>query len=475
LRIVGIDQGTTSTRALVVNPYGKLEVVHSVEHQQIYPQNGWVEHDPEELVRNIQACVDAAGKIEAIGIDNQGESCLAWDAETKKALSPVIVWQDNRTLVDLEVLRAQGVEAETLARAGLPLSAYFSASKLGWILRNLPAAQEARARGTLRLGTTDAFFLDRLTGRFVTDVTTASRTSLMKLDGLCWDQTLCDIFGVPIECLPCIVPTTGDFGSMETAAHGPVPVTASVVDQQAALYGFGCRRKGQAKVTFGTGAFALMVTEDEIVNRPELGLLPTVAWQLDGHDPVYAVDGGVFTASAALNWAKSLGLFQSYDDINAFDGEPAIESGLVFVPALAGLGCPHWEPRARGVWLGLSLEHTKAQMVQSVLEGVALRAAEVVQAMDRCIPLSDELLIDGGMSKNPYFTQFLANVTGKVIRSARMPELTGLGTILLASDCAGGKFEAATDFHACSPHGLIDRYHQVFDAAVTISRNGVIT
>ena len=168
-------------------------------------------------------------------------------------------------------------------------------------------------------------------------------------------------------------------------------------------------------------------------------------------------------------------MFQSYDDINAFDGEPAIESGLVFVPALAGLGCPHWEPRARGVWLGLSLEHTKAQMVQSVLEGVALRAAEVVQAMDRCIPLSDELLIDGGMSKNPYFTQFLANVTGKVIRSARMPELTGLGTILLASDCAGGKFEAATDFHACSPHGLIDRYHQVFDAAVTISRNGVIT
>ncbi|WP_322990210.1 FGGY family carbohydrate kinase, partial [Hoeflea sp.] len=217
MRIVGIDQGTTSTRALVVTPDGKLEVVHSVEHQQIYPQNGWVEHDPEELVRNIQACVDAAGKIEAIGIDNQGESCLAWDAETKKALSPVIVWQDNRTLADLDTLRAQGVEVETLARAGLPLAAYFSASKLGWILRNLPAAQEARARGTLRLGTTDAFFLDRLTGRFLTDVTTASRTSLMKLDEFCWDQTLCEIFGVPIECLPRIVSTTGDFGSMDTA------------------------------------------------------------------------------------------------------------------------------------------------------------------------------------------------------------------------------------------------------------------
>nr|WP_306263816.1 FGGY family carbohydrate kinase [Pararhizobium sp. IMCC3301] len=470
MRIAGIDQGTTSTRALVVNRDGKLEVVHSVAHQQSYPQTGWVEHDPEELMRNIQACVDAAGKLEAIGIDNQGESCLAWDAQTKKALSPVIVWQDNRTLADLDTLRAQGLEAQTVARAGLPLTPYFSASKLGWIVRNLPAAQEALKRGTLRLGTTDAFFLDRLTGQFVTDVTTASRTSLMKLDGLCWDQTLCDIFGVPIECLPRIVPTTGDFGCMKTAS-GPVPVTASVVDQQAALYGFGCRRKGQAKVTFGTGAFALMVTEDEIVNRPELGLLPTVAWQLDGQEPVYAVDGGVFTASAALNWARSLGLFSSYHDINAFAALPAIESGLVFVPALAGLGCPHWEPRARGVWLGLSLEHTKDQMVQSVLEGVALRAAEVVQAMDRCIPLADEVLIDGGMSKNPYFTQFLANVTGKVIRSARMPELTGLGTILLAGDHAGCKFEAVSDFHTCTPHASKDRYQQIFSAAVTISRN----
>ena len=243
MRIVGIDQGTTSTRALVLNTEGKLEVIHSVEHRQLYPQTGWVEHDPEELVNNIQQCVNVAGIVDAIGIDNQGESCLAWDARTKQALSPVIVWQDSRTIDEIERLRSEGLENEVLNRAGLPLDPYFSASKLGWLLKNLPAVKNALTLGTLRLGTTDAFFLDRLTGRYVTDVSTASRTSLMNLQHQQWDETLCQIFGVPLDVLPEIVPTTGDFGSMSTE-FGETPVTASVVDQQAALYGFGCRKKG---------------------------------------------------------------------------------------------------------------------------------------------------------------------------------------------------------------------------------------
>lgn len=469
MRIVGIDQGTTSTRALVINTDGKLEVVHSIEHDQFYPHEGWVEHDPEQLISNIKQCVNAVGKVDAIGIDNQGESCLAWDAQTKEALSPVIVWQDNRTIDEIDRLRSEGVEDEVLSRAGLPLDPYFSASKLAWLLEHIPAVKSALAHGTLRLGTTDAFFLDRLTGRFVTDVTTASRTSLMNLQRQAWDETLCKIFGVPIEALPEIVPTTGDFGMMSTD-YGDTPITASVVDQQAALYGFGCRNKGEAKITFGTGAFALMITGDEILNKPELGLLPTIAWQKFGQKPVFALDGGIYTASAAINWARSLGLFDDFNKINAFDGPSAIDRGLVFVPALSGLGCPYWDSRARGAWVGLSLSHTSEQLVQSILEGVAFRAAELINAMHSCIPLKSNLLIDGGMSKNPYFVQFLANVMQREIRPASMPELTGLGTIQLASDFTGFELQTVSLFGSVQPEPGISNSMGMFERAVSMSR-----
>ena len=470
MRIAGIDQGTTSTRVLALDEIGDLRVLHSVEHQQIYPQKGWVEHDPEELIRNIQTCANAAGKIDALGIDNQGESCLAWDAVTKEALSPVIVWQDNRTIAEIERLKADGKEAETLARAGLPLDPYFSASKLAWIVENLPAARTALTRGTLRLGTTDAFFLDRLTGRFVTDVSTASRTSLLNPERLQWDETLCEIFNVPIECLPEIVPTTGDFGTLQTDA-GPVPVTASVVDQQAALFGFGCRERGDAKITFGTGAFALMITGDHPINKAKDGLLPTVAWQKNGQAPVFALDGGIYTASAALNWAKSLGLFSDFADINAFHDPPAIDSDLAFVPALAGLGCPHWHPRTRGVWAGLSLDHSATQMVQSILEGVAFRAAEVVEAFNKCVPMSASVRVDGGMSKNPYFIQFLANATQREIRPAIMPELTGLGTIQLACDVLDYVPETRSQFGTFLPEPKQKPPLDQFKQAVAMARD----
>jgi len=469
MRIAGIDQGTSSTRALIVNPDGRMEVVHSIEHQQYYPQQGWVEHHPEELIQNIQSCTDAVGKVDAIGIGNQGESCLAWDAKTKEALSPVIVWQDTRTNDRIERLRSEGQEVEVLERARLPLDPYFSASKLAWIVDNVSKAKQAMSRGTLRLGTTDAFFLDRLTGNFVTDVTTASRTSLMNLERLEWDETLCHLFEVPRECLPEIVPTTGDFGVMNTAS-GPTAITASVVDQQAALYGFGCRNKGDTKITFGTGAFVLMVTGKTIINKPERGLLPTVAWQKSGQDPVFALDGGVYTASAAINWAKSLGLFHDLSEINSFHTPSAIDSGLVFVPALTGLGCPHWEPRARGVWLGLSLDHEPEHLLQSILEGVAFRAAEVIEAMNQCVPINDALFIDGGMSRNPYFVQFLANVLGREIRPANMPELTGLGTMQLAGDVLGHELKTVPQFGSCDPVPGERQSAEKFNQAVAISR-----
>jgi glycerol kinase len=469
MRFGAIDQGTTSTRALTIDGDGQLKIVHTVQHRQIYPQSGWVEHDPEELISAVQACAEALGDVAAIGMDNQGESCLAWDAVTKQALSPVIVWQDNRTAARIQALKDQGHEAMVQARAGLPLDPYFSASKLAWILDNIPAAAEAHHRGTLRLGTTDAFFLDRLTGQFKSDVSTASRTSLMNLETLAWDADLCALFGVPVGALPRIGATTGDFGAIKTAA-GLIPVTASIVDQQGALYGFGCHTRGTAKITFGTGAFALMNTGDTIHRQPDQGLLPTVAWQLDGQDAVYALDGGVYTASAAVNWAKSLGLFSDLAQINQFDAAPAIDRGLSFVPALTGLGCPHWDPDARGMWLGLSLDHGAMDMVQAILEGVALRAAQVMRSMNGCVPLAGALPIDGGMSSNPYFTGFLADVLEREIQPAQVPELTGLGTLMLAAQAQGVALERAIEFNQCHPHPREHDALQKFDQACHLSR-----
>jgi glycerol kinase len=432
LKTLAIDQGTTSTRALLIGAGGDVQMVASREHRQHYPQPGWVEHDPEELIANIRAAIAAADRREvgAIGIANQGESCLGWNAETGEAVGPVIVWQDDRTRHVTERLRADGGETLTRAIAGLPLDPYFSASKLGWIVRENPLAGALAERGKLRLGTTDAFFLDRLTGRFVTDVTTASRTSLMNLATCQWDPELCRLFGVPMEALPEIVPTTGDFGSV-----AGMPITASIVDQQASLYGHGCRVAGDSKITFGTGAFALAVAGTAV---PEaVGPLPTVAWQKVGERPTYALDGGVYCASSAVNWARSLGLFERFEEIEAFDGLPAISRGVAFVPALAGLASPHWNRAARGAWMGMSLDTTRQDMMRALLEGVAFRAAEAFGAIEAAQPLPSTTSIDGGMSANPFFCQLLADVLEREIVVSAQPELTAVGVAALAAETAG--------------------------------------
>jgi glycerol kinase len=425
-RIIGLDQGTTSTRALVLEPGAAPRIAHAVRHGQSFPRPGWVEHDPLELLANLRACLEAAGKAQAIGLANQGESCLAWDRITKRPLSPVIVWQDNRTAATIAALTAAGAQAETLARAGLPLDPYFSASKLAWLLRELPEVKAARAAGRLCLGTTDAFFLHHLTGRFVTDVTTASRTSLMNLETGAWDTALCDLFAVPRECLPTIVDSVGDFGSVVNG-----PVRASVVDQQAALYGHGCRAPGDAKITFGTGAFALAVTGEAIVKRPERGLLPTAAWRLSGKT-TYAVDGGVYDAGAAVEWARQLGLFTDFDELGAFREPPAIARGIAFVPALSGLACPYWDRSAAAIWIGMTGGTTRHDMAQAVLEGIALCAAEVIGEIDRQLPIAGAIRIDGGVARSDYFSQFLSDVLKRDVLRRDFDELTALGVAALA-------------------------------------------
>ncbi len=430
-RVLAIDQGTTATKTYTLDSEGRFVFCNSVDHRQIYPQSGWVEHDPETLLSNIQDSIEAADDIDAIGIDNQGETVVAWDSRSGLPVYNAIVWQDQRTVDFTEELKSRDAEAITLDRAGLPLDPYFSASKLRWILRNVPEAQKLLRNERLRLGTSESFFIYRLTGEYATDVTTASRTSLMNLHTCQWDPELCKLFEIPLEALPQIRPTTAHFGCLKSKAKD-IPIAASVVDQQAALMGHACYEAGQIKVTFGTGVFALANVGETIQSDHESGILSTVAWQFDGKKPVYAVDAGVYNAGSAVNWVKSLDLFQDFAEIDRFDMEPAISRGLVFVPALSGLACPYWDRSAAGLWLGLSLETTRADLCQSVLEGIALRTA---QLLDAIAPLSAEkthLSVDGGLTNNSYFCQFLADVTCRKIIMPASPDITTYGTGKLA-------------------------------------------
>ena len=427
MKVVAIDQGTTGTKAFTLDHEGRFEAVAAFEHGQHYPQAGWVEHDAEELLAHIEEALLAAGPVDGIGIANQGETVVAWDAQTRRALGPAIVWQDKRTQDAVQALHHQGHEALTLARAGLPLDPYFSASKLRWLLDHIPQARELRQQGRLRLGTSDAFFLHRLTGQCITDPTTASRTSLMDLRSCTWDTELCALFGVPLDCLPTIVPTAGVLGQWRG-----IPVCASLVDQQASLFGHGCSQAGDAKITFGTGAFALAVAGPRCPDGSTTGLATTLAWRLGQQAPVYALDGGVYNAASAVNWAKQLGLFQDHTEINQFAKSPAIDRGLAFVPALSGLACPHWDRQAAGLWIGMGLDTSRFDLMQSVLEGVALRAAEVIDSLNTQVPLQSVLSVDGGMSRNAYFMQFLANVLQRQLIVPAFTDTTALGTARMA-------------------------------------------
>ena len=462
MRFLALDQGTTSTRALVFDTDGHAEVLLALPLAQHSPQPGWVEHDPEALLTNLRAGLAAAAtkRISAIGLANQGESCVAWNALTGRPISPVIVWQDGRTADVTARLRYDGAGPLVRDKAGLPLDPYFSAAKLGWIMQNIPEAQTLLALGRLRLGTAAAVFLDRLTGQFVTDLSTASRTSLMNLTTCHWDADLCHLFGVPIAALPQIVSGTANFGMVDCG--GPVPITASLVDQQASLYGHGCREPGQSKITFGTGAFALTLTDTLHRPTPD-GPLPTIAWQRPGQPQVYALEGGVHCASTAVNWAHGLGLFREYNQINRFDTAPAIDRGLVFVPALTGLACPHWDRSALGAWLGLALDTTPADMMQAVLEGVALRTAEVLRAIAAVQPLRNPISIDGGMSANPYFCQFLADTLNRAILASDQPELTAFGIARPAAEAVGA------DNVPANPGRLITPQHHNSGRTATFS------
>ncbi|MFO1435012.1 MAG: FGGY family carbohydrate kinase [Gammaproteobacteria bacterium] len=470
--VVAIDQGTTATKIHRLDKSGDFTTLESITHAQYFPQPGWVEHDANELLRSVERGIEQSKGAAGLGIDNQGETVVAWDAKTGEPIYNAIVWQDNRTHDTVERLRSDGCEALTLTRAGLPLDPYFSATKLRWILDHVANARALLAAGRLRMGTSDSFFLDRLCQCFVTDVTTASRTSLMNLRTRQWDSELCDLFGVPMSVLPQIVPCTGSFAEMGGGSSAP-RIVMSIVDQQAALYGHGCRSCGDAKITFGTGAFALCVTGDSPYSDPRSGLLPTIAWQLHGQSPIYALDGGVYNAGSAIDWIRKLGLFSEYHQIDTFEGVSAIERGLVFVPALSGLACPYWDRSAAGMWLGLGLETTRHDLVRAVLEGVALRAAQVVAAMGKHVPMGASISIDGGLGRNGYFSRFLSAATGCEIVVNDLAELTGFGNAQLTASAVSLEIEKGSDAGSTRrvhSEPLAKAIHERFANAVDRSR-----
>lgn len=430
-RYAAIDQGTTGTRVVVFDENGRSHSPMSIPHKQITLNNGWVEHDPEEILGNIMKCLSSCEVVDALGICHQGESIVAWHSDTKKPLYNAIVWQDMRTEKRIQQMKDDGLEPFVQARSGLPLDPYFSASKMNWILENIVGAKQLADKGKLRIGTMDAFFLDRLCGVFYTDYNAASRTSLFNIHTLAWDPELCEIFGVPMHCLPEIRDTIGDFGQVNLDGH-LTPVTAILVDQFAGTYGHGCRTQGHAKITFGTGAFLQSLTGNSIAPTEGTGLLPVLCWKFPNQLPVYGLDGGVYNAASAINWARKIGLFNDFDELTDFPKQTAISKGLAFVPALSGLACPYWDRSAAGLWAGLSLDIERKDMLQSILEGIAVRSAEVIIAMDKVSPLGDNISVDGGLSSNLYFKQFLANLIQKNVVSPANREVTALGTAMLA-------------------------------------------
>lgn len=460
MRIASIDQGTTSTRCLVVDDGGEWHIAAAIRHKQFHPDPGHVEHDADELVGNIRTVLSKAGDVDAIALANQGESCLAWDAKTKEALSPVIVWQDSRTSADLLQL-PKGSESLSKRICGLPLDPYFSASKLAWLLKNNDRVKAAYKAGRLRLGTTDAFFLDRLCNNFATDCATASRTGLMDLQTLSWSEELCHLHQVPMECLPQINPVNAGFGSIDG-----IPLQVSIVDQQAALYGHNCRTPGDCKITFGTGAFLLALTGCE---RPQTGqLLPTVAWQKKNEKVLFAVEGGVYDAGAALEWAKKIGFFTDITELAGFTGPSAISRGLGFVPAISGLAAPYWDRQAASMFIGMQHATDKRDMLRSILEGIALLTTKLVENTSEIVPLNNAISIDGGLSQNAYFAQFLASASNRTIIVPQMHELTAFG---LAELCGVTIAEIRGKPAIYRPDGSVcEKDHQLFEAAVNRSR-----
>jgi glycerol kinase len=446
--ILAIDQGTTGTRSMVVDAEGSPVAMRYRTHSQITPHPGWVEHDPEEIWRNVELTASSAlaaaslkaSDVAGMGIANQGETVMAWDAASGRPVANSIVWQCDRTGRAMERLKKNAGAARRIHRiSGLTPDCYFSASKMRWLYENVEECRKLSRAKRLRMGTLDTWLIWKLSGgsRFITDATTASRTLLMNLRTLEWSPELLDLFRVDEGWLPRIGSTTGHLAEASIAG-ATVPVLASAVDQQSALYGQCCFRAGMTKCTFGTGAFLLMHTGETPV-WSKRGLLTTVARA--GHGvTTYALDGGVYVAGSAVTWMRdNLHLITTDAEAGRLAESVPDAGGVVCIPSLAGLAAPHWERRARGMFHGLTSSTTAAHLARAILEGVALRVYSVAETMARESgqPLQAPLRVDGGLTRNRFFLQFLSGLLNCELAIPPCDETTALGVAWMAGLEAG--------------------------------------
>jgi glycerol kinase len=440
--VISIDQGTTGSTVLVLDEQLSVRGRGYKEFRQIYPQPGWVEHDPEDIWASVLDALAQALKgiepssIAAIGITNQRETSVIWDRKTGKAAHNAIVWQDRRTADRCAELKASGKEARVKQLTGLTLDPYFSGTKVSWMLHNVNGMAAAARDGSLAFGTIDSYLLWRLTGGAVhaTDVTNASRTLLFDINTLAWSDELLELLGVPRTLLPEVVASSGTCGTTKGIAGLPdgVPIAGFAGDQQAALFGQACFGVGDAKCTYGTGAFILMNTGDKPV-QSKSGLLTTVAWKT-GTELRYALEGSAFIAGAAVQWLRDgLGLIKSASEIEALARSVSDSGGVIVVPAFAGLGAPHWRPDARAAITGITRGTTKAHLARAILEGIALQNVDILRAMERDAgnPLR-MLKVDGGAAANDLLMQFQSDVLGVEIARPEIVESTALGAAFLA-------------------------------------------
>ena len=446
--IIALDQGTTSSRAVIFDEMGRIVGSNGIEFRQIYPKPGWVEHDPQDILNSqtsaLKNAVESSGisvnDIAAIGITNQRETTLLWEKATGRTLGNAIVWQCRRTAPIVERLKKDGLSSVITNRTGLIPDAYFSGTKLEWLMENIPGARERAENGELCFGTVDSYLTFMLTRekRHVTDMTNASRTMLYNIFEKKWDDELLRMMDIPAAVLPEVVDSSCVVGMLDKSILGrEIPVAALAGDQHAALFGQGCFTPGDCKNTYGTGCFVLMNTGRTPVRSPS-GLLTTVGWSIDGN-VTYALEGSVFVAGAVVQWLRDeLGIIKSASETGPLAASVSDTAGVYFVPAFTGLGAPHWDMYSRGTIVGLTRGSGKAHIVRAALEAIAYQSADVVSAMQTDSGISMPVMrVDGGASANDFLMQFQSDILGaKVVRPAII-ESTALGAAMLAGRAVG--------------------------------------
>jgi glycerol kinase len=473
MALLVIDEGTTSTRAMLFDEGGACLGCEQSELTQAYPRSGWVEHDAEQIWRESLACARAvvgagggAGKVAALGITNQRETIVFWSRRTGRALAPAIVWQDRRTAAACDKLREAGREALVQERTGLLLDPYFSASKIAWALEHWPAVREAGA--DLCVGTVESWLIFQLTGGLhVSDATNASRTALMDIASGAWDEELLGLWGVPRGALPEIVDCAGGFGASVAEHFGaPIPIAGMAGDQQAASIGQACLAPGDTKATYGTGAFVLTHTGDS-PKRSRHRLLSTIACQLEGVR-TYALEGSVFTAGSLIKWLRDeLGLIATAAESETLARSVPDNGGVAIVPAHSGLGAPHWRADVRGAISGLSFGSGRAHIVRAALEAMAHQTHDLMGAFEADGAPWADLKIDGGMASNDWVAQDLADLLGLAVERPRFVETTALGAAMLAG-VGSGLFGSLGE--AASMRGKVERFEPTMSAKVRDAR-----